>query len=871
MTSWTWDYAPAGTVVSTEFVTPGGEFIDDFFDDVLDKLDTDAVLRDWLAAPGSGGAVTTQDIHYQEFNLANTMVQEAGEQGHLGIIPDTSNIFPDQTLSMDQANMDNFGTSIACESDPMPAQEDHDQQGHSIETIDDFDTTGVLDELEAITSGQYDVTGITQGGIMASTHPNMVALHPTQANALPANYYSCTAPNMMGTVAASQHNAMKQAGSAFPQQYGSNNFYPYGTSTVDNGPMSSYVSTSMEHTGAPFVNMAGGHFISAPMSQISTPPSHRAAAGLAQGFVTPINQIDRPNANRSDTTSSGNSQNLCRYKDASPMAQAVPGATSHFISLPATVCQTHPSHQQIKGKSSSATKPDSRSPANNSSASGSGPETNSSPPIYLPGQLGTVDGLAQVGGSSSSSSSAKKSISPSAKSATTMPAITQSTGERNSCPSVLSSPVQVPADTATQQGTAIKSPASIPRPSFVPDIVQLMEPTAYNIDTETKYSSVTEAREANRASSGLQTNDILPTTDLQKRAIVKALTNAMLSTDNAEDNPGMVKPFKEGKFGSERVEAVCWELLESVIIRHTSGSLLACYGVKRKGTGDSMGFYERITRILQCLATQKTICKHLLDPLYMHQFVDDPVSAYKRVIANKTLNKRKGEVMNAGKQVLGAKKTNGPTAQSQEVKTEEPNSGVSMTPTNTPGSITTHGRNIPATPTGAMRQPSTNVTPQPGNHMFPVPMGAGPLAQLGQARVSPSLGRMATTRAHANRMMGPTSHPRQNIGFHPMTPNSGPPSAHVKPLDTLYNPEQMLGGLIQRNVTNPNVNPNMNPGMNPGVNANANPNMMHANMMNANAQARQLQQAAGAAKGVRKRTLSDTDFEGQGSSAKRQH
>ncbi|RAL01268.1 uncharacterized protein BO80DRAFT_444714 [Aspergillus ibericus CBS 121593] len=848
MTSWTWGFPPAGPVTSTEFATPGGEFIDDF----LDKLETDAVLRDWLAEPGSGGAVTTQDLDYQELSLANTMAQEAGEQRHFGIIPDTSNIFPDHPISMDEANMDNF------------------------ETIGDFDTAGVLDELEAMSSGQYDVTGITQGGIMASAQPNMASLHATQANKLPGNYYSCTTPNMMGPVSASQHNAMKQAGSAFPQQYGSNHYFPYGTSTVDNGSMGPYVSTSIEQLAAPFANIAAGRFISTPMGQISTPPSQRAAGGLAQGFVTPINQIDRPNANRSDTTSSGNSQSLHKYKVASPLAEGVTDATGHFISLPASVCQTHPSHQQMEGNLASATKLDGQSPANNSSASGSGPETNSSPPIYLPGQLGTVDGLGQVGGSSSSSSSAMNAISPRVKTASTaVHGMNQGTVEGNSSSSVSNSPVPALADHTTLHATAMNSPASISRPSFVPDIVKLMDPTAYNIDIETKYSSVTEAREANRASSGLQGNDILPTTDLQKKAIVKALTNAMLSTENAEDNPGMVKPFKEGKFGSERVEAVCWELLESVIVRHTSGSLLASYGIKRKGTGESMSFYERITRILQCLSTQKTICKHLLDPLYMHQFVDDPVSAYKRVIANKTLNKRKGEVMNAGKQVLGAKKTNAPTTNSQGVKIEEPNAGVAMTPTNTPGSVTTNGRNIPATPTGAMRHPSANVTPQRGNHMFPVAMGAGTLAQLSQARVSPSLGRMATTRAHTNRMMGPTSHPRQSVGFVPMTPLSGPPSAHVKPLDTLYNPEQVLGTLMQRNITNPNTNPNANPSMNPGrtpgMNANTNTNLVHASMMNPNAQIRQLQQAAVAAKGARKRTLSDTDFEGQGSSAKRQH
>ena len=307
-----------------------------------------------------------------------------------------------------------------------------------------------------------------------------------------------------------------------------------------------------------------------------------------------------------------------------------------------------------------------------------------------------------------------------------------------------------------------------------------------------------------------------------------------------------------------------------------------------------MAFTERITRILQCLSTQKTICKHLLDPLYMHQFVDDPVSAYKRVIANKTLNKRKGEVMNAGKQVLGAKKTSAATTNSQEVQREEANRGVTMTPANTPGSVPVNGRSIFATPTAPMRQTSTNVTPQAANRILPVATGPGAHSQLGHVQVPPALARLATTRAYTNSMMGPTSHPRQSVGFNPLTPNSQPPS-HVKPLDTLYNPEAVLGNLIQRNMANPNANPNANPimnpnmkpnmtpsmtpsmnpnlksRMNPGVNPNSNTKMTHTSLKNPNAQVRQQQQLSGATTGTRKRTLSDTDFEDQGLSVKRQH
>lgn len=42
----------------------------------------------------------------------------------------------------------------------------------------------------------------------------------------------------------------------------------------------------------------------------------------------------------------------------------------------------------------------------------------------------------------------------------------------------------------------------------------------------------------------------------------------------------------------------------------------------------------------------------MLDPYYLFQFVDDPVASQKRVLANKNLNKRKGDIMNAGKRMM---------------------------------------------------------------------------------------------------------------------------------------------------------------------------------------------------------------------------
>ena len=53
------------------------------------------------------------------------------------------------------------------------------------------------------------------------------------------------------------------------------------------------------------------------------------------------------------------------------------------------------------------------------------------------------------------------------------------------------------------------------------------------------------------------------------------------------------------------------------------------------------------------MKTRKAICKRLLEPYYMHRFVDDPTGSRKLVAANQSLNKRKGEIIDYGKKAMG--------------------------------------------------------------------------------------------------------------------------------------------------------------------------------------------------------------------------
>ncbi|EEQ30048.1 conserved hypothetical protein [Microsporum canis CBS 113480] len=77
----------------------------------------------------------------------------------------------------------------------------------------------------------------------------------------------------------------------------------------------------------------------------------------------------------------------------------------------------------------------------------------------------------------------------------------------------------------------------------------------------------------------------VPRTVSEQKECVVSLIKAMKSFECATDNWGMIKPFANRKFSDRKIEVCCWNIL-----------------------------------------TRKTVCRHLLDPYYLLQFVDDPSS-----------------------------------------------------------------------------------------------------------------------------------------------------------------------------------------------------------------------------------------------------
>ncbi|KAA8650954.1 uncharacterized protein ATNIH1004_003645 [Aspergillus tanneri] len=244
--------------------------------------------------------------------------------------------------------------------------------------------------------------------------------------------------------------------------------------------------------------------------------------------------------------------------------------------------------------------------------------------------------------------------------------------------------------------------------SLVPDLVDLMDSAVSNpFHNTTLFRSHEDARAFYQPSEPLPYDPTIPRAQEQKQVVVREMCKAMLSVDHATDNEGMILPFKNGKYSDERVEACCWQTLETVILRQTTGPLLAAFEPKGKIHDEPGTFAERMTRIIECLYRHKTVCKHILDPLYLYNLVDNPVAAERRVESNKLLNKRKGHIMTAGKEALRIGNRRQPPAAKKTRKTN-----AQKAPRTTRKTVSaarkTAARKAPRTGTVNTSQKSTN-------------------------------------------------------------------------------------------------------------------------------------------------------------------
>lgn len=147
-------------------------------------------------------------------------------------------------------------------------------------------------------------------------------------------------------------------------------------------------------------------------------------------------------------------------------------------------------------------------------------------------------------------------------------------------------------------------------PDFVPKMSDLLNVKYSNADQNTIFET---AEAANRLTGGgnVPEDNTLPRTQAQRRAFVKAVFNAVKSTEHAEDNPGMIRPFAEGKYSDRRIEVLAWNILHTCVVRHTTGALLAPFEVKRKGTTELTTFADRMAKVIECLTVRVPIAIHI--------------------------------------------------------------------------------------------------------------------------------------------------------------------------------------------------------------------------------------------------------------------
>lgn len=192
-------------------------------------------------------------------------------------------------------------------------------------------------------------------------------------------------------------------------------------------------------------------------------------------------------------------------------------------------------------------------------------------------------------------------------------------------------------------------------------------------DTGTVFPDELAAREYREVLlvSKQQHDTSIPQTPDAKRAHVKVLFKAFkcvpqTSTDNSdsdsekdkkngrpEDGDRTRMPFIHQSHDNNLVECLCWDILEACIWRSKkSQNLVDAWEPEKFKYKSKWTFAERFDRIVQTMATSKTICKHLFDVGYVYKIVDDPVASAKRVQANKTLNTKKAAVMKRGKEAV---------------------------------------------------------------------------------------------------------------------------------------------------------------------------------------------------------------------------
>lgn len=163
----------------------------------------------------------------------------------------------------------------------------------------------------------------------------------------------------------------------------------------------------------------------------------------------------------------------------------------------------------------------------------------------------------------------------------------------------ITNPGSGPQHSPTPEVQGLLSLLDRQNPGYLPNLTDLYNADISGANTHTVFPDAQAAH--NYDDQKNIADETIPSSINQQRAMVKSLVDAIKSIEHAQDNPNMIKPFREGKFSDARIEKVCWSLVQTCMYRHSKGFLLAPFEMKPKQSHELMTFAERLSKILQLL------------------------------------------------------------------------------------------------------------------------------------------------------------------------------------------------------------------------------------------------------------------------------
>ncbi|KAI9832218.1 MAG: hypothetical protein M1826_002222 [Phylliscum demangeonii] len=185
------------------------------------------------------------------------------------------------------------------------------------------------------------------------------------------------------------------------------------------------------------------------------------------------------------------------------------------------------------------------------------------------------------------------------------------------------------------------------------------------------------------------------------RIWVEFITHAIVDLQATIDYPNYVAGvkvpqaflnFARNKYSMDKIQLLAWKILYKCKQKFRNGYLVPEWQQTRKPAN----FNDFVSLIG---LVQKTVCKRLLDPPFLDEFVDHPQAVLKRAEQNKRLNTNKARQIREGRRALGL------NAEDDEDDVDSANAGGEVG--SIPSGSNIHGYALQATPNSSGLNPQS--------------------------------------------------------------------------------------------------------------------------------------------------------------------